>query len=163
MKEVHKHKIDTLMENAKAGDASAQLKLAKEFNKGRIVEKSIDNARYWAFKAVSGGNTSAEPFYNSIASDYQASASEKLEMVIHYFNFFPWAEVIGAILLYIILPSEVTPKLVLNRFIIVGLVSLFIMTFIGKIMHELFNLDLNKVKALLIIIVHIVCITISCL
>ncbi len=70
MKEILKHRIDRLMERAIAGDTDAQLDLAKEFIKGKIVEKSLENARYWAFKAASSGNTSAITYYNFIASDF---------------------------------------------------------------------------------------------
>lgn len=67
MSELLKHKIDRLMEKALSGDTNAQLQLAKEFKKGKIVEPSMENARYWAFKAVNGGNSSAISFYNDIA------------------------------------------------------------------------------------------------
>lgn len=65
-KERIKDRIDVLIEKAKSGDSSAQLSLAKNFKKGILVEPSIEQARYWAFKAVSNGNTAAESFYNSL-------------------------------------------------------------------------------------------------
>lgn len=162
MKELLKHRIDVLMEKAKAGDASAQLKLAKEFKKGSIVEKSLDNARYWAFKAVSGGNTSAISFYNSISSDYQASASEKIDKGLVYFKWLPWIEFIGAILLFIILPSDITPNSVLGWFLGVGLVSVFLMSFVSRTLSKLFNLAIDKGTVITIIIIHIVGIIIVC-
>lgn len=67
MKEELKHRIDRLMDKAIAGDREAQLHLAKAFYKGRLVEKSKDNALYWAFKAASGGTKEAVFFYNTIA------------------------------------------------------------------------------------------------
>ena len=59
-------RIDVWMEKAKAGDAKAQFRLAKCFKRGHLVEKSLDLARYWAFKAVSSGKTSAQSFYESL-------------------------------------------------------------------------------------------------
>ena len=56
MKERIKDRIDVLFEKAKAGDNEAQLKLAKSFYRGNLVEKSIDQAKYWAFKAIQNGN-----------------------------------------------------------------------------------------------------------
>lgn len=162
MKELLKHRIDVLTEKAKAGDASAQLKLAKEFNKGCIVEKSLDSARYWAFKAVSGGNTSAISFYNSISSDYQASTSEKIDNILIYLKWLPWIEFIGAILLFIILPNEITPNSVLGWFLGVGLASLFLMSFVGKILNRFFNVAFDKGISITIIIIHIIGIIIAC-
>lgn len=161
MKELLKHRIDVLMEKAKAGDASAQLKLAKEFNKGGIVEKSLDNARYWAFKAISGGNSSAISFYNSIASDYQAPLTEKVDNILSYSKWVPWIEFIGAILLFAILPNDITLNIVLGWFLGVGLVSLFLMSFIGKILNKLFNLALNIGVTITIVTIHIIGIIIT--
>lgn len=67
MSELLKHRIDRLMDKALEGDSKAQLELAKEFAKGEIVEKSMNNAKYWAFKAVNTGNSAAINYYNSIA------------------------------------------------------------------------------------------------
>lgn len=163
MKEKLKHRVDALMESAKAGDTSAQLKLAKEFSKGRIVEKSLDNARYWAFKAISGGNTSAISFYNSIASDYQASVSEKVDNILKYCKWLPWIEFIGTLLLVGILPDDITPDSVLAWFLCVGLASLVLMSLISKTLHKWFNLTLNKGIIITIIVVHIIGIIIVCL
>ena len=66
MKEPLKDRIDILIEEARSGDSVAQLELAKCFLNGRFVEKSIDQARYWAFKAVSSGNDLAQTFYMSL-------------------------------------------------------------------------------------------------
>lgn len=161
MKKELKHRIDRLMDKAIAGDADAQLNLAKEFNKGSIVEKSRDSARYWAFKAASGGNTSAISFYNSISSDYQSSTSEKIDSILIYLKWLPWIEFIGAILLFIILPDEITPNSVLGCFLGVGLASLFLMSFVGKILNRIFNLAFDKGVSITITIIHIIGIIIA--
>ena len=160
MKEELKHRIDALMEKAIAGETSAQLKLAKEFNKGSLVEKSLDNARYWAFRAVSGGNISAISFYNSIASDYHTSVSEKVDNVLRYCKWLPWIEFIGSILLFMILPNE---DPVVGWFLCVGLASLILMSSVSKILNKLFNLTLNKGISITITVVHIIGIIIVCL
>ena len=162
MKELLKHRIDVLMEKAKDGDASAQFKLAKEFKKGRIVEKSLDNARYWAFKAISGGNSSAISFYNSIASDYQVPLTEKVDNILSYLRWMPWIEFIGAIVLFAVLPNYITPKTVLEWFLVVGLVSLFLMSFVSKVLNDLFNVALNKGITITIVTIHIIGIIIAC-
>lgn len=66
MKEQLKDRLDALLESAKAGDGAAQLKLAKCFYNGHLVEKSIENALYWSFKAASSGVPDAESYYNAI-------------------------------------------------------------------------------------------------
>lgn len=162
MKELLKHRIDVLMEKAKAGDVDAQLKLAKEFIKGSIVEKSLDNARYWAFKAISGGNASAISFYESIASDYQASLSEKIDTILSYSKWLPWIEFVGTILLFVILPNDITQGSILGWFLCVGLISLVLITYISIILNKLFNLSLEKGTAITIIIVHIIGVIITC-
>ena len=48
------------------GDATAQLKLAKCFHRGHLVEKSSDLAKYWAFKAIQNGNGEARDYYQTI-------------------------------------------------------------------------------------------------
>lgn len=162
MKEAIKDRIDVLMEKAKAGNTSAQLSLAKNFTHGHLVEKSLDNARYWAFKAISGGNTSAISFYNSIAYDYQASLSEKVDNILRYSKRIPYIEFVGAIILFMILPNEITPNSVLGWFFGVGLVTLFLMSFISKTLNKLFNLTLDKGIAITIIIIHLIGIIIAC-
>lgn len=68
MKERIKDRIDVLFEKAKAGDNEAQLKLAKSFYRGNLVEKSIDQAKYWAFKAIQNGNGNALAYYQAIVT-----------------------------------------------------------------------------------------------
>lgn len=156
MKEILKHRIDRLMERAITGDTDAQLDLAKEFIKGNIVEKSLENARYWAFKAVSGGNTPAIKFYNSIASDFQPSYSEKVDDFLAYAKWIPWVEIIVAILLWNVLSCNETTLAVLVWFIIIGIVSLILKAIMSKYLYFVFHLSSNKCITLTILITHIV-------
>lgn len=156
MKELLKHRIDRLMERAIAGDPDAQLKLAKEFVCGRIVEKSQENARYWAFKAVDGGNASAISFYNSIASDYHASLSGKTDKILFYVKWIPLIEFFGAIILLLVLPSDENVNLILEWFAGVGITTLLLESFMGKILNKIFKLSLDKGIALIILVIHII-------
>lgn len=40
-----------------------------DIHKGRLVEKSSDLAKYWAFKAILNGNNSAVSFYKTLVSN----------------------------------------------------------------------------------------------
>ena len=161
MKEILKHRIDRLMERAVTGDTDAQLDLAKEFVKGNIVEKSLENARYWAFKAVSGGSTPAIKFYNSIASDFQPSYSEKVDAFLAYAKWIPWVEIIVAILLWNIISCNETTLSILTWFIIIGIASLFLKAIVSNILHNTFNISLNKSITLTILVTHVVGLTIA--
>ena len=66
MSNLLKDRIDILIEKAKSGDSKAQLRLAKCFNSGHLVEKSPDLAKYWAFKSLQSGNNKAAKFYQAI-------------------------------------------------------------------------------------------------
>ena len=144
------------MERAVTGDTDAQLDLAKEFIKGNIVEKSLENARYWAFKAVSGGNTPAIKYYNSIASDFQPSCSDKADKLLAYTKWIPWIEFIGAIILLNILSCNETTVAVLVWFLVIGVVSLILKSLVSNFYYSILNLSLNKTIALTILIIHIV-------
>lgn len=52
MKDLIKDRIDILVEKAKQGDFESQYELAKSFYYGKLVERSLPLARYWAFKAI---------------------------------------------------------------------------------------------------------------
>lgn len=156
MKEILKHRIDRLMERAIVGDTDAQLNLAKEFVKGNIVEKSLENARYWAFKAVSGGNTSAIKYYNSIASDFQPSCSDKADKISEPNKWIPWVEFFGAVILWIFLPCDGIIKNVLIWFIFMGIASLLFVVLVSDFLNKILNIPLNKIVFLIILITHIV-------
>ena len=66
MKEHIRDRIDVMIDKAREGNARAQLKLAKCFYSGYLVEKSIDLAKYWAFKSLVGGCNSADSFYKVV-------------------------------------------------------------------------------------------------
>lgn len=59
-------RFDTLLEKAKSGDPKAQYKLAKWLYRGHLVEKDIEAAKYWAFKAIEGGHKNAEALFEKI-------------------------------------------------------------------------------------------------
>ena len=82
MKEPLKDRIDVLIESAKNGDGVVQLKLSKYFYEGHLVEKSIENAKYWAFKATSAGIPNAESYYNAITRGVKLSMSDNLRNYI---------------------------------------------------------------------------------
>lgn len=82
MKEPLKDRIDVLIESAKSGDGVAQLKLSKYFYEGHLVEKSIENAKYWAFKATSAGIPNAENYYNAITQGAKLPLSDNLRRYI---------------------------------------------------------------------------------
>lgn len=77
MKEELQDRVDALIKLAKAGDGTSQLKLAKCFYNGHLVEKSTENALYWSFKAVSAGVPDAERYYNAISSGAKLPISKK--------------------------------------------------------------------------------------
>ena len=59
-------RFDVLMNKAKSEDSKAQYKLAKWFHKGYLVEKSNEQAAYWAFKSLNNGYLKAESLLLSI-------------------------------------------------------------------------------------------------
>lgn len=65
MKEI-KHRFDELLEKAKEGDGPSQLKLAKWLAKGHLVEKDLEAAKYWAFKATMANVVGAGEFYETL-------------------------------------------------------------------------------------------------
>ena len=86
MKKELKHRLDRLMDKAIAGDADAQLNLAKEFIRGILVEKSLENAKYWAFKSINEGNVSAEVLYNDLCTENIEKYSSKSILLNKVFN-----------------------------------------------------------------------------
>ena len=53
-------RFDALINKARSEDAKAQYKLAKWFYTGHLVEKSNEQAAYWAFKSLNNGYLEAE-------------------------------------------------------------------------------------------------------
>lgn len=82
MKDNLQDRVDTLIELAKAGDGASQLKLAKCFYNGHLVEKSTENAIYWSFKAVSSGVPEAENYYYAIIRGTKLPISDNMKKYI---------------------------------------------------------------------------------
>lgn len=61
-----KDRFDSLLEKAKSGDSKSQYKLAKWLFNGHLVEKNIEAAKYWAFKAINGGHMQAQIFFEQM-------------------------------------------------------------------------------------------------
>ena len=59
-------RIDVLLEKAKGGDPVAQHDVAEHFYQGNLVEKSREQAMYWAFKAVSSGRYNTSFYYKMV-------------------------------------------------------------------------------------------------
>ena len=66
MRKLKKDRFDVLMDKAKSEDPEAQYKLAQWFYKGHLVEKSNEQAVYWAFKSLNNGYLKAECLLLSI-------------------------------------------------------------------------------------------------
>lgn len=60
MTKLRTDRFDALLNKAKSEDPKAQYELAEWFYKGHLVEKSNEQAAYWAFKALNNGNLDAE-------------------------------------------------------------------------------------------------------
>lgn len=65
-----RHRIDILLEKAEAGDSEAQYQLAKSLYYGENVERSLNEARYWVFKALENGNNKAGTLYECIVAPH---------------------------------------------------------------------------------------------
>jgi len=160
MKEKLKDRIDVLLEKAKAGDSKAQLELAKSFYKGHLVEKSIDQAKYWAFRAMSDGNSSASECYHAIVQGKRCSNNNVVDLC-EKISFFPILEFAITFIPLLIMGIF---KLDDNIFydvcfwiFVVGVISFFISLVFGKIGESINNLKGKSVGATVgFIIVHIV-------
>lgn len=59
-------RFDSLLDKAKKGDSKSQYRLAKWLYKGYLVEKDLEAAKYWAFKAINGGYKKAQILFEQI-------------------------------------------------------------------------------------------------
>lgn len=66
MSKMKEDRFNILMNKAKSDDAFAQYELAKWFYEGHLVEKSNEQAAYWAFKSLNAGYLKAEELLNRI-------------------------------------------------------------------------------------------------
>lgn len=99
MSDLLKDRIDVLIEKAKSDDAKAQLSLAKCFHRGRLVEKSSELAKYWAFKSLLNGNDEARGYYQAVVAGNENSHNKFVDLcdmiaffpILEYaFAFFPF-------------------------------------------------------------------------
>jgi TPR repeat protein len=66
MTKLKEDRFDALMSKAQEQDAKAQYKLAQWFYNGHLVEKSNEQAAYWAFKSLNNGYLDAEKILSVI-------------------------------------------------------------------------------------------------
>lgn len=66
MTKLKEDRFDVLMNKARSEDPKAQYQLAKWFYNGHLVEKSNEQAVYWAFKSLNNGYLEAERLLSSI-------------------------------------------------------------------------------------------------
>lgn len=165
MKEKLKHRVDALMEKAIAGNADAQLQLAKEFVKGKYVEKSQDNAKYWAFKAINGGNYSAQNFYYDLYSNHTKSNSSVkiiLSKALQKIVFFPIIELILGFAGLVFVPDESTIYTVSCYLFLIGIITLILIGWLGEKLEAVFSdYATEKSIGIILIVTHIVALCIA--
>lgn len=160
MKEMLKDRIDVLFDKAIAGDDEAQFKLAKSFYKGILVEKSVDQAKYWAFKSMSSGNSSASDYYNAIVQENNYS-NKKIVELCEIISFIPIFEFSVSLIPFLIMNIfKFNDNIFYNIciwFFGVGFISFLISLLFGKIGKSINNLTGKAVGATVgSVIVHIV-------
>lgn len=160
MKKLLKDRIDTLITKAKSGDGDAQLSLAKCFYNGRLVERSLDLAKYWAFKSIQSGNSKAINYYQAIVTG-SCYSQNKFGDLCNKIALFPiWEFSIAVIPFLIMNLFDLDDNLFYNIclwFFGIGLLSFFISLFTGKI-GEFINKTNGKSVGIVLgfIVVHIV-------
>lgn len=160
MKELLRDRIDVLMENASSGDSAAQLKLAKDFYRGHLVERSIELAKYWSFKAVVSGNNLAPVFYQNIV----LNPEYRISHIITICDKFKALAIIEGIVGFLFICALALIGLDENLFfsvmlgiMIVGLLSYIsgrILGWIGSLINNLIGKAIGTVTGVLVI--HIV-------
>lgn len=160
MKEQLKDRIDVLLEKAKDNDGISQLKLAKCFYTGELVEKSTENALFWSFKAVSAGVPDAESYYNAITRGEKLPIGDKMRQyitLVENIKIFPLYEFFFGII-GLVVTSKV--EVIRNFFIwllLTGLIS-GVLAYIVQKVYKFFvkNIEIDVSGVVTIIIVHIV-------
>lgn len=66
MAKLKEDRFDVLFKSAQEGNSQSQYKLAKWFYKGHLVEKSNEQAAYWAFKSLNNGYLKAQVLLQKI-------------------------------------------------------------------------------------------------
>lgn len=160
MKKELKDRVDTLIELAKAGDGMSQLKLAKCFYSGNLVEKSTENALYWSFKAVSAGVPEAEGYYNAISRGAKLPISDNMRKfiaIIGNLEIVPiWEFLIGFIGFGIFSKVDALQNIMI-WLLVTGLVS-GILAYIVKKVYNFFvkGKDLDLSAIITILVVHVI-------
>lgn len=159
MKKELKHRIDQLMDKAIAGDADAQLNLAKEFIRGRLVEKSLENAKYWAFKSINEGNVSAEILYNDLCTENIEKYSSKSILLNKVFNCIQYLPLLIFVELILgiaglIFVSDVKPLGTISLYLfLLGIASLILIGWLGDKLESYFSEHAKEKSMLLIMLV----------
>ncbi len=161
MKKIIKDRIDVLFEKARSGDSNAQLKLAKSFYRGFLVEKSIDQAKYWAFKSVSSGNKSAQIFYNEILKTKKEKVTESIIFSAFILTILPYVEIVIGLAVMIIANIMGYGDSIVDSLAIaclwLGIASMFVSLGTGKIGDKFITSDgYVKGSSVGVLIVHVV-------
>lgn len=160
MKDNLQDRVDTLIELAKAGDGVSQLKLAKYFYNGHLVEKSTENALYWSFKAVSAGVPDAANYYNAIYRGAKLPISDSMRKYISLIGNLEvlpiWEFLIGFIGFGIFSKVDALQNIVL-WLLLTGLVS-GVLAYIVKKVYNFFvkGKDIDLSAIITILVVHVI-------
>lgn len=160
MKEELKDRVDALIELAKAGDGTSQLKLAKCFYNGHLVEKSTENALYWSFKAISAGVPDAENYYKAISRGVKLPISDNMRKYISLIGNLEvvpiWEFLIGLFGYGIFSKVDVLQNIMI-WLLLTGLVS-GVFAYIVKKVYNFFvkNKDIDLSALITILVVHVI-------
>lgn len=160
MKDYLQDRVDTLIELAKTGDGASQLKLAKCFYNGHLVEKSTENALYWSFKAVSSGVPEAENYYYAIIRGTKLPISNNMKKYISLIGNLEvvpmWEFLVGFIGFAIFSKVEALQNIMI-WLLVTGLVS-GILAYIVKKVYNFFvkGKDLDLSAIITILVVHVI-------
>ena len=165
MSDLLKDRIDILVDKAKSGDATAQLSLAKCFHAGRLVEKSSDLAKYWAFKAIQNGNGKARGYYQALVAGNTSSSSKFVDLC-DKISVFPIFEYTIAFIPFLIMSIfNLDDNLFYNICLWifgVGFISFLVSLLTGKIGETINNANGKSVGTVLgFLLVHIVALWIT--
>ena len=132
--------------------------MAKSFYKGILVEKSVDQAKYWAFKSMSSGKSSASDYYNAMVQEKNFPNKNITELceIISVIPIFEYSIALIPILIMNIFKfnDNIFHNICL-WFFGVGFISFLISLLFGKIGKSINNLSGKAVGATVgFVIVH---------
>lgn len=153
MKEPIKDRIDVLIESARNGNTDSQLKLAKCFYKGHLVEKSIDNALYWSFKAASSGSTDAVRYYEAIVENKNIPSTKIAETITTYMSGIAFLELLIGAIIWLFVTVDETAYYFFMLLTITGAMSLLGVYISSKIFN---HYTYQKSEAVTIIVIHLI-------